>query len=750
MDFSYLINILLKRKWLLLSVVLVSAASTWFLIGKLPPAFKSKAIISTGIIDYKGPNLQKDNPFIQKFQIESSFNGLIEKMKSRNTIKLLTDRLLQHDLSGSDSKEAPFREPDTEKSGLTQEELDNFAVRLRTSNLQTDSSLHEKPQPEQYSFRIAEAYGYDYETLLKKLDIKRIGETDFMSVEFESENRELAFFVVKTYLEEFLKLHDFDISETENTAINFHQKQSVERKAALDAKIREINEYKRVNNLVDIETQQKSVVGHLQELELRKEEQSQIIEAAKMQLPILNAKIAEFTKATGNDYLGNLNLGEDYNKLDSQIKGLQEDLVDEVAKGGPRVAAISNKIVTLREQQSRFIQKNIPVGVKGKDKYADLVLAWMGERLEYELNLKYAIEAKKSYESEILKSQGNVRQLVLDDNELNTLNADKDRLQAEYLKANEDFTDAKLFADGTKNPLVEVEPAELASEPEPAHRSMFSAFAGIASGSIASILFFLLAFMDSSLQSPSQFLRSTRLPLLGYVNKVKVKNMNLQHMFASTLPQADVEAFKENIRKLRTAIENSGAKKILFVSPKEQEGKSFLIVMLAYALSLNNKRILIIDTNFKNNTLSNFKTKSYIEITTDPSVGIMAKGLGTGQKQLAAPPGAEEYSDPQLKNIDIIGNKGGSQSPAEVLAGKDFQKVLEQYNKKYDYIFMEAASMNKFSDARELMPFADKVVGIFSSQSPIGNHDNDTIQYLRDMNDKMLGGVLNNVDLKNL
>jgi Mrp family chromosome partitioning ATPase len=370
------------------------------------------------------------------------------------------------------------------------------------------------------------------------------------------------------------------------------------------------------------------------------------------------------------------------------------------------------------------------------------------ESMDKQMELEFAKSAVRSFDAEIALQQGRAGKLIADDNYLSTLEAEKERLEKEYLRATEEYDKAKLFAEGTENPLSVSEPAELPDEPEPSHRAVFSAFAGVASGTLASIVFFLLAFVDSSLQSPTQFQRVTRLPLIGYVNKVKVRSLNLQNLFSYTQKESELEVFKENIRKLRTALESSKAKNFLFVSPKEQEGKSFLIVMLAYALSLNNKRILIIDTNFKNNTLSDFKTKSFIEITTDPGPGTL-RGLSTGMKELPPPSGAE-YADPQLKNIDIVGNKGGSQSPSEVLAGKDFKSVLENYGKKYDFIFLEAAAMNKFSDARELIPYAEKIIAVFSTQVPIASADKDTIDFLRNMNGKMLGGILNNVDLKNL
>ena len=746
MDFAYLINILLRRKWLLLAVILLSAVATWMLVGKLPPVYKSKIIIETGIVADKGVfSLQKDNPFIQKFQIESSFNGLIERMKSRSTLKLLSDKLLLHDLQADGVQEKPFRVPKEEDLGMSKTELDNFVMKLKT-NL-TDSVFNQKPV-EISNTRLAEAYEYDYESLLEKIEILRIGETDYLSIEFKSESAELSYFAVKTFVDEFLKEFDIELSHNENTALAFYDEQVRERKDSLNAKIEQINIYKKNNGLVDVSHQRETVVTHLKDLEMKREDISQQIPALENQIRILNSQIQKYNKVNMEALAQSIYLSEDFKSMDEEIKKLTDQVVDYQA-AGKNTDALERRIQKLRLDQSSLFNRTVPVNSKTMDKIDTQVREWMHEWLQKQLDLELAKSAKYSYDIEIGKQLGRAGKLLTDDNQLNTLNAEKERIEKEYLRATEEYDKAKLYAKGTENPLHVIEGAQLPTEPESKHRTLFSLFAGVAGGSLTSILLFFLAFVDRSLQLPSQFEKVTRLPLLGYINKVKARNLNLQQLFLHKQTDKNLEAFKENIRKLRTSIEASGAKSFLFVSPKEQEGKSFLVVLVAYAMCLNQKKVLIIDTNFKNNTLSGFKTKSFIEITTDHSSFGYMSGLGTGRKELPPPPGAET-GDIHLKNIDIVGNKGGSQSPAEVLAGKDFGKIMRQYEQKYDFIFLEAAAMNQYSDARELVPFVEKVVAVVSSEAPIGGADKETMDFLNSLDDKILGGVLNKVDLKNI
>lgn len=745
MDLGYLINILLKRKWLLLSVVLLASVSTYVLITRLPYAYKSTAVISTGIIDYKGISIQQDNPFIQQFQIESSFNSLMEKMKSRTSLKLLTDTLLIHDLEAANKGMKPFREPDAEEIGMSDAELGNVVQKLKASF--NDSLLNEKPQKELTNNRLAEAYGYDYETLFNKLEIKRIGETDYLTVEFESEKPELSYFVVSAYIKKFLAKHEEDLSEKEDRALKFAKEQFEKRDSELYAINREIEAYKNANGLVDVTSQREGVVSHIKDLEILLEENRLKQPALTKNIAFLEKKIYAMGKDLGSGYASSILNRGDINDLDNRIKKLQEKKVEEFANGRSTVA-IDKQIETLRREQSKLINEDVPVNPLHKNKLDDKNLEMVQDKVQLELDLELAQQAEISIKREIDRLQGKANGLILDDNKLAALEEKKKHLDKEYTLARDNYEAAKNYKEGTENPLSTIEEPEYPYEAVPKHRAVFSAFAGVAGGSIASIVLFLLAFLDSSLQVPSQFQRVTKLPLLGYVNKVKVKNMNLHDLFLTFQSKTELEVFKENIRKIRTAIEGSGAQCLLFASPKPQEGKSFLMVMLAYALSLNDKKILIIDTNFKNNTLSGYKTKSFIEISTDGEKQVV-NGVENGYGQLSSPENAAS-SDATLRNIDIVGNKGGSQSPAEVLAGKNFKKVIEQYSKKYDFIFMESAAMNKFSDARELMPFVDKVVVVMSAESPIGNEDKDTLAYLRELDGKMLGGILNKVDLKNI
>ena len=68
--------------------------------------------------------------------------------------------------------------------------------------------------------------------------------------------------------------------------------------------------------------------------------------------------------------------------------------------------------------------------------------------------------------------------------------------------------------------------------------------------------------------------------------------------------------------------------------------------------------------------------------------------------------------------------------------------------KEYDYIFLEAACLNQYSDALELVDFVEKVIPVFDATTSISQTDENGIAFLKSLGDKVLGGVLNKAELK--
>lgn len=747
MDFAYFLNILLKRKWLILSTMILAGATAWYFVGKLPPTFKSSATISAGIFEFKGLTLNDENAFIQQYEIDARFNQLIKDMTSRKSIRKVTNKLIEHDIKNivdpGLTEAEPFRLPDEEILNIPDSQLDDFALVLKT-NFQ-DTLLGDFPDYERLNPLISEAFGYDYESLMEDMVIVREGDTDYVTVAFESERADLSYFVVETYCKEFLNFTKQLVTKKEDEQVRFYSNLVNEKKSALDSIVNRINQYKTNNNLIDVGTQSESAIATIQTFQDKREKEYQKIIPLRANLKYLDEKIRKYNRSFSAAYSDDLFRREDFVDINKEISDLQLKLNQ--ARTGKE--AIQKKIKKLENLKAELISQFAKSNIHNDHPIHDQVKEWISEKAKSEYELEFAKEAVASYDRELRNLGGKIQKYQKDDAELANMEAHKENVEKQYEQNLYKLEEAKLKAASIENPLSIEEYPEKADKPEPSHRSVIAAFSGIAGGTFASIFIFILALLDTTIQSPSQFSRRTKLPLLGFVNRIKTKKLDLNFLFHSNNPKGQLVTFRESIRKLRSIVEASGKRSFLFVSPKDGEGKSFLIILLAYALSLNNKRVLIIDTNFRNNTLSNYKNSPFWANTGDGKGGLVSNWLGSGSKEQVPTEGAEGTGW-NLRNVDIIGNKNGQQSPSEVLAGKDFDRVMRNYSTRYDYIFLEAASMNKYSDALELMPYVDKVISVFSAGSQINNSDKETMNLLRQFDNKFLGGILNQVDLKNL
>jgi Mrp family chromosome partitioning ATPase len=233
---------------------------------------------------------------------------------------------------------------------------------------------------------------------------------------------------------------------------------------------------------------------------------------------------------------------------------------------------------------------------------------------------------------------------------------------------------------------------------------------------------------------------------LGVINRLPQASLAQFNQFFVTNTSHDREAafFKESLRKLRHEIEMSKAQSFLFMSLKEREGKSFVVAALAHALALKHKKVLLIDMNFKNNTLT------LLTSATVPKTNLNNNIITSNQLPTTATNATDLGFQINLSEVDIIGNKGGYQSPSELLSGVDFIRKVEYFKTQYDYVFFEVAAINNYSDTRELVPYVEKIIPILDATTKISSKDAEGIAFMNSLNGKMLGAILNKADLKQL
>lgn len=736
MDLYYLFNVLWRRKWVLLLAVFTAIGLTYFLIGLKPSTFKSKAVLATGITATKRIKLSTDDAFVQKYEIISAFSNLKETMKSRTSMRMLSYRLLAHDLLADMLGQKPFRTlPEDAEITFSERDIRFFSNRLYLA--QDSLWFFDITKEEDAIYKeLSKAYGYDFESLSEHLNIDRVGDTDFLRVEFESESAELCEFAVNNFILLFIRYNMLMQNRDENQAVNFYDDLTRQKKKKVDELTRQLNTFKQGRNIVNMDKQSETVVDQLKDLEVAREEAKKAIAGHKRNIASLNQYLdKEFKKSENAVSLYQL-LNEKLEQVQGSIKDLKEDQVENTEFGQDDV--LVSKGLERTDLIEDMAKKRVSMP---KEEEVALLNSLIELRIKEELSLSLAEESVTSLNEEIERVKENSSDLVLAEANIDLLESQKEIAMQEYLQAFSRLNDARVIAESALNPLTVFEYAQLPEEPEPSKRLLFAAFAGAATGAIGVLFIFLGILFDTSFNSPQQFENLTGVHLIGFINQLKARSLNLQEVFNGQGLNKNLVSYKESLRRIRFAMEQSGSKRFLFTSTQAHSGKTFTILSLAYSLSKKNNKVVVLDTNFKHNNLTQWANLSTSEnplLVEDKEPSYHAK---------------KENRKPKLQvngEISIIGSRKTGDSPSEIFAGKDFAGFLKALEEQYDYILMEGAALNEYSDSQELIEYADKVIAVFEAEDRLRRADKESIAFLKSLDERFMGGILNQVNLRQL
>ncbi len=154
----------------------------------------------------------------------------------------------------------------------------------------------------------------------------------------------------------------------------------------------------------------------------------------------------------------------------------------------------------------------------------------------------------------------------------------------------------------------------------------------------------------------------------------------------------------EHFRSLRARTATAEAGKItLFTSAVPQEGKTFCCVNYAVAAVQSGQKTLLMNTDLRQPRL-----QEELELDRD------APGISEwvdGQAELG-----EICQSTVLEDLDFVGTGKASSNPAELLAGKRFQELIDKLAPKYDRVIIDTAPIISVSDALGYLSLVDSVL----------------------------------------
>ena len=283
-------------------------------------------------------------------------------------------------------------------------------------------------------------------------------------------------------------------------------------------------------------------------------------------------------------------------------------------------------------------------------------------------------------------------------------------------------------------------------EPNIPRNLMFAVVLGLASG-IG--LAFLLEGLDNTVRTTEQAQMISGLASLGMIplgskmaregpqpkRLVIATSKESVELITQVRPQSQMA---ESYRALRTSLllSNLGhpPKVIMVTSALPQEGKTTTSINTAVVLAQKGVRVLLIDADLRRPSIH--KT-----LGMGPHSGLSNVLTGSITMEQAI------THSPLLPNLFIMPAGTPPPNPAELLASANMRDVLAQLREQYDHIVIDTPPSLSVTDAVVLSPRADAVVLVIRSGQTTKQSLRRSRDVLMQVNAKVVGVLLNAVDL---
>lgn len=707
------IDLLLRYKIVLITVPLITVMVTFYIVRNLPDVYPAQAQIATGIVDETQQMALSEASVLQESRINQKFINMVQVMNSKSMIDLVSYKLIIHDLSSK-----PFREP-SELLKTLNLEAKKHALSVFKEKYSKKEGLNLRNDDENGLHRILGSMGYDFMSLMSDMLIYRAGTTDFIFIDYQSENSELSAFVVNTLSNEFTDYYTVLVKENQRSSVNFLKNLLQIKSDTLQARISGLREYKIENRILNLNEQSSQIYTQTADYELRMQQAEKDIVAIKGTIANIDKRFdpadRRYMESTFTDINQKI-IGSKAQMNALQDKYIQSDF-DERYK---------NSIDSLQRIVSAQINTM-------SDKYTDNPLssktALIQKKLDLQIELDRTVYGLNSLKNQLAEMGKKFEQLVPHEAVIQSYERDIQTGSEEYQDLLAQYNKVTMEAEFP----VKLKQTQVAmpGNPLPSKKMLLVIISGILSGVFCVIILFIMFFLDNRIRRPADLVLLTKAPVLGYLNLVGKSTLDLKGIWKNLHGTAEMREFKKQLRSTRFEVNRELARTsdrgqvLSITSISEGEGKTLISACIAYTYVMVNKKVLLIDGNFDNPSITkNSNTKLFLE-----------DFLHSGDL------GGINFNS----GIMVMGNRGGDKSLLEVSDEETIMERLEQLRSHFDVILVETPPLDALNKAKEWILFTDKTLSVFEADQTLNEVKNQHINYLTTLNGQFIGWILNKV-----
>jgi succinoglycan biosynthesis transport protein ExoP len=710
MELGNFLKVLSRHKFTLIIIPILTIIITFFLVRNLPDTYTSETQIATGIVDQT--QTLSNTIGSPESQISQDFDNLIQIIRSKKMLDQVSYLLIIHDLTNP----VPYEKPSKLFMQL------NTAARVHALKVYTDYYNKHKElslfDPDQNGLhQLLVSMDYDDESLLKNLTIYRAQTSDFINIDYSADNPQLAAFVVNTLTREFINYYTFIVKENQQKAITFLGQLVNTKKDTLSSKIEQLKNYKIQNHVLNIPEESRAVYTQIANYEdhLQQAERDAIASAAAIR------NIDNQFDPNSRGYSESLSVPVNQNIVNAmdQLKAVNQQYVesnfDDIYKDE------KDSLQQVVDEQINKSNDNYIVDPRSSKQ--NLVAQRLTLQVQYEL----AKNSIASIQAALNQFNNKLNNIVPHEADVEQDESAIDIAQKEYLDILGKYNQTSLDA----NYIGQLKQLEVAMPglAQPSKKMLLVILSGVITFVFCIMVYFLLYFFDDTIKTPAELANRTGVPVLGYLNLLTTSTIDLRKVWTEPDINAETYQFRNLLQSIRYEVDTelNQSKVLLINSLVNGEGKTFVATNLAYAYSLVNKKVLLIDGNFHNPGITHsVKSKLYVEDYLNSAIS--------------------DFSAYNTAKITVLSNKGGDGSLFEVVAEQTIREKFAKLRDVFDVIIIEASSLNTLNKSKEWNKFSDKILTVFEAGKPLKDTQKTNIAYLKGLDGKFIGWVLNVVN----
>jgi len=721
MDITRFFKLLKRYSWILILLPVIAAVITYSLSKNLPKEYKSDVQISTGLVDQsKQLTSQSQNDY---FKTSLQFSNIIERMKMRKISSILSYNLIIHDL---ENPRTTFRKYSPKIDSLSAAQKAEV-IQMYKQKLISKSPITVYDNKGKYKlYDILGSMGYDEASFAKKMNISRPDNSDFVNIEFISENPLLSAYVVNTLATEFITNFTQDVYANQNTSIALLDSLLKKKELEMNSKNSALKEFKMRNGILNLDAQSAGVYAQISQYEERKAAAIRDIQANLGAISAIDSKL----RGGGGDTKVNLNATSIIDNtailnIKNQLRVANDRYIDGNFKPSDKKRVDSLQIV-LNAQSSKAMDNG--GGTIGGSSGITVRQSLLQQKTSLEISTEQIKNTIASIDRQLATLKGQYSSMVPYDASIQNYTRDAEAATKDYMAAvdrtnqgrNEQNTGIKLGIAQIGLPGAE----------QPSKSIVYVVMAGAATFMLCFVGLVILFLLDRSIYGPSQLAKVVGSPVVGTLNFVKGDVKEPRAIWKDDGTNENFNIYKDLLRSLRFELDksltDSNAQILGITSLNNGAGKSFLSSSLIYAFAMTGKKVLLISGEQE----ATDKPISQKLIPSEFFETFLVK---------------KEIQTEDL--ITVFNSRANNSSLLETQSAQNLNIGFNVLRKEFDFIVIDVNSLAEMNKAKEWLSFTDKSIAVFEYGSEVHESDKAYIAYIKN-HPGFIGWVLNKVKEK--